>query len=393
MSSWESVRLGGEKVDLMFQSSSSGGFKIGSKYGSKNEDGYLALVKQNDVCWYQRPSDPRSVGVSNTGDVVVADWIEPGGLTDATVSVIDRDQFTVFEEHLDVPSPTVDISPDGDLVVLCPRGELARILDIQNDREIVRHEYGTVDPPIPCWITVDGDLRVEFRQRTDEEPLYRIDLSGNVTWSSDLFDSKQYYEVITLDESISWSDVIVDFASDYADTDDAHLKSIIANTIGDARLVDASRSILQEVIRTLTQVRSTFEDSEAHQKLVSQVLGEAYYRLASDLRSGVSVDSEFWRLVEQSAVEYRIVLPWYEGKRGLSKALRLQANQYTEQNRSGEARSCYGQIDLLESWFNISLLSTGDKRRLKEYRQKEISIKEPKETGRLIHQSQLSAYE
>lgn len=393
MPSWKSIRLGREKVEMMFHSSSSGEFEVGSRYGSKDGDGYLALVREGDVCWYQRPSDPRSVGVSDDGDVVVADWIEYGESTGATISVIDRDQSHVFEEHMDVSSPTVDISANGDLLVLCPYGESARILDIRSDTEVVRHEYDIADRLIPGWITVDGDLRVEFRQKTDEDPLYRIDLAGNVTWSSDSFESQQYYEVVTLDESISWTEVIADFASDYADSDDANLKNTIANTIGDARLVDANRSTLQEVISALTEVRSTFTDNEAHEKLISQVLGEAYYRLASDLRSGVSVDDEFWQLIEQSAAEYRTTLPWYEGKHGLSKALRLQANQYAKQNRSGEARSCYEQIESLESRFNINLLSTGDKNRLEEYRQENVSTTEPKETGKLIQQPQLSSYE
>ena len=393
MPSWKSVSLGREKVEMMFHSSSSGEFEVGSRYGSKDGDGYLTLVREDDVCWYQRPSDPRSVGVSDAGDVVVADWIKYGESTGATISVIDRDQSHIFEEHMDVSSPTVDISPNGDLVVLCPYGESARILDIRSGTEVVRHEYDIADRLIPGWITVDGDLRVEFRQKTDEDPLYRIDLAGNVTWSSDSFESQQYYEVVTLDESISWTDVITDFASDYADSDDANLKNTIANTIGDARLVDANRSTLLEVISALTGVRSTFTDNEAHEKLISQVLGEAYYRLANDLRSGVSVDDEFWQLLEQSAAEYRTTLPWYEGKHGLSKALRLQANQYAKQNRSGEARSCYEQIESLESRFNVNLLSTGDKNRLKEYRQENVSATKPKETGKLIQQPQLSSYE
>jgi hypothetical protein len=292
-----------------------------------------------------------------------------------------------------VSAPTVDISPDGNLIVLCPYGEPARILDIRSDTEIVRHEYDIADRLIPSCVTIDGDLQIEFRQKTNENPLYRIDLDGNITWSSNSFESQQYYEVVTLDESISWTDVIEDFAADYADSDDANLKNTIANTIGDARLVDANRSTLREVVSALTEARSTFTDNEAHEKLICQILGESYYRLASDLRTGVSVNDEFWQLIEQSATEYRTTLPWYEGKHGLSKVLRLQANQYAKQNRSGEARSCYEQIKSLESRFNVSLLSTGDKNRLKEYRQKNISTTEPKETGKLIQQPQLSSYE
>lgn len=393
MSSWKSIRLGGEEVQLMVHPSSSGEFEVGSRFDSSDQEGYLALIKEDDVCWYQRPSQPRSVGVSDAGDVVIADWIEYGESTGATISIFDRDQSRVYEEHLDVSAPIVDISSDGELVVVCPYGEPARILDLQRNTEIVRHEYDIADRLIPHWVTVDGDHQVEFRQKSGEDPLYRIGLDGNIAWSSDSFESQQYYQVVTLDDSVPWTDVIEDFAADYANSDDAELKHSIANTIGDARLVDANRSTLREVISALKGVRSTFADNEAHEKLVSQVLGEAYHRLANDLRSGVSIDDQFWQLIEQSAAEYRIVLPWYEGKQGLSKALRLQANQYAKQNRTGEARCCYEQIESLESRFNVSLLSTGDKNRLKEYRQKKVPVTEPKETGNLIQQPQLSFYE
>ena len=393
MSSWKPVRLGAKEIQIMVRSSNSEEYAVGSRYGSNDKDGYLALLQEDTVCWYQCPSDPRSVGVSDVGDVVVADWIKYGESTGATISVFDRGQSRVYENHLEVSAPTVDISADGDLIVICPYGEPARILDIRRDTEVVRHEYNIADRLIPNWITADGDPQIEFRQNTGDDALYRIDVGGNITWASDSFESLQYFQVVTLDHTIPWTDVIGDFAADYAESDDPELKNTIANTIGDARLVDANRDKLQEIVSALTNVRSTFTEEEAHNKLVSQVLGEAYYRLANDLHAGVSIDDQFWQLLNQSAAEYRTVLPWYEGKKGLSKTLRLQANQYAKQNRSGEAFSCYEQIETLESRFEVSLLSTGDKNRLEEYREKNLTATEPKETGQLIRQSQLSTYE
>ncbi len=393
MPSWKPIRLGGEKVQMMVQASNSGEFEVGSRYGSSDGDGYLALLRGDTVCWNQRPSDPRSVGVSDTGDVVVADWIEYGESTGTTISVLDKSQSRVYEEHLDMSAPTVDISAGGDLIVICPYGEPARILDIRQDTEIVRHEYDIADRLVPNWITVDGEPQVEFRQKTGEDPLYRIDINGSITWSSDSFEPLQYYQIVTLDHTVPWTDVIRDFAADYADSDDPEIKNAIANTIGDARLVDANPSKLQEIISALTGVQTTFTEQEAHKKLVSQVLGEAYYRLARDLRSGVSIGDQFWQLINQSAVEYRTVLPWYEGKHGLARTLRLQANQYAKQKRRGEALSCYEQIEALENRFDVNLLSTADKNRLEEYRQKNVSSIEPKETGLLIRQTQLSSYE
>lgn len=392
MSSWKPIRVDTEDIHMMVHSSNSGKFAVGARYGSNNQDGYLALLQEDTVCWDQRISDPRSVGASDDGDVVVADWIKYGESTGATISVFDKKHSPLYQNHLDKSAPTVDISPNGDLIIICPYGEQACILDIRRGNEIVRHDYDIADRLYPNWITVNGEPQVEFSQSTEDDALYRIDIDGDVTWSSEAFESLQYYQVVTLDDTVPWVDVIEDFAADYAESNDPKLKNTIANTIGDARLVDANRNKLQEIVSALTSLRSTFTEEEAHGKLVSQVLGEAYYRLANHLRSGVSVDDQFWQLLNESAAEYRIVLPWYEGKEGLSKALRLQANQYAKQNRNREALCCYEQIEALESHFDVSLLSEGDKNRIREYRQENVTATKP-ETGRLISQTELSTYE
>jgi len=41
MSSWESIRLGGEEVQLMIHPSKSGKFQVGAKFDSSDEEGYL----------------------------------------------------------------------------------------------------------------------------------------------------------------------------------------------------------------------------------------------------------------------------------------------------------------------------------------------------------------
>jgi len=393
MSYWNTIRIAGEDVQLMIHPASSGEFEVGAQYGNSDEDGYLALLNDEELCWHSRVSDPRSVGVSDAGAIVVADWIEYGKSTGADISVIDKTQSGVYKAHLEGSSPMVDISPDGDLIAVCPYNEPARIIDIRTDEELLRHEYDVADRLIPRWVRVDGETQLEFRQKSGADSLYRINLDGSITWTGDSFESHQYYQIVTLDETVQWNEVLEKFAQEYAQSDDAELKDIIANTIGDARLVDANPKKLFEVIDALTAVRATFANNDAHEKLVAQTLGEAYYRLAANLRGGVSIDEEFWQLIEQSAAAYQTALPWYEGKRGLAKTLRLQANQYAKQNRISEALCCYEQIESLESQYDVDLLSTGDENRLEEYRKKNLRSKEPQETGRLIQQTGLSAYE
>ena len=393
MPSWEAVAVGSEEIDMMVQSSHSDEYGVGSRYGSSEQDGYVALLENGSTCWYQRPSDPRSVGVSDNGDVIIADWIEYGESTGTKISVLSNNQSPVYEKHLDLSAPIVDINSEGNLIVICPYGTSARVIDVEEKIEIGRHEYDIADRLIPRLITVDKDPRIAFYLNESDSPLYHVNTEGGITWRSDLFESLEYYSVVTLDHSISWDEVMQDFAAVYSESTDPALRNTIVNTIGEARLVEASPSKLREIVESIEEVQTIFSGENAHQKLVSQVLGEAYYRLASDLRSGVSVDNEFWELIEQAAVEYRTVLPWYKGKDGLSRTLRLQANQYAKQHRRDEALSCYEQIESLEARFNVDLLSTGDENRLEKYRQESITATEPQETGQLIRQSQLSKYE
>lgn len=393
MPSWESVIVEREEIDMMVHSSNSGDYAVGSRFGSNEQDGYVALLQNDSTHWYQRPSDPRSVGVSDNGDVIFADWIEYGESTGTKIAVFSKTKSRVYHQHLDVSSPIVDIDSEGDLIVICPYGAPARIIDIREGIGIGRHEYDIADRLIPEWISGNESPRIAFYLNEDENPLYHVDTEGAITWRSDLFESLQYYSVITLDHTVSWTDVMQDFEAAYSESTEPALRKTIVNTIGDARLVDASRSKLREITTSIEQARTTFSQKDSHQKLVSQVLGEAYYRLASDLRGDVSVDEEFWQLIEQAAGQYRTVLPWYEGKYGLSKTLRLQANQYAKQQRRDEALCCYEQIESLEARFDVELLSTGDKNRLKEYRKEGVTVTEPQETGKLIRQIHLSNYE
>lgn len=393
MGSWESVTIEGGEIDMMVHPSHSDEYAVGSRFGSHDQDGYVVLLQHGSTQWYHRPSDPRSVGVSDNGDVIFADWIEYGESTATKIAVFSETKSPVYQEHLDVSSPTVDINADGTLIGICPYGESARVIDIRQDVELGRHEYDIADRLIPEWITVDDGPRIAFYLNESDNPLYHVDTGGVITWRSDLFESLEYYTVITLDHSVSWTDVMQDFATAYADSSDQALKNTIANTIGEARLVDASPNKLREIVDAIEDVQTTFSETAAHEKLVSQVLGEAYYRLASDLRSGVAVADEFWQLIEQAANEYRTVLPWYEGKQGLSKTLRLQANQYAKQQRTEEALCCYEQIETLVARFDVELLSTGDTNRLEEYRAENVTTKDPTETGQLIRQTDLSTYE
>lgn len=340
---WINFTHRGEELYLEHSSSPASTYTAGFRHGSKSERGHVLLLQDGDILIHERAKEPRSVSVSDTGRVVYADWIEYGESTGADVVVFDEDGKELYKDHFGNSSPLVDISADGAYIVVCPYGGNAYIEAIDNGGTKAVHQYDIADRLNPYLVESGSEFQIEFSAKPDSEPLYRIDLDGNICWQSDSFESQQYYQVLSLDETVSWKPVIEKCASDYSGTSDEKVQDIIANTIGNARLVDASESTLETIIDILSTYKSTFTAMPAHSRLISQKLGEAYYRLAK-FRESTTPTDEFWSLIEYCGDHYRTVLPWYNGKNGLATALRYQGKQYRKLQRDQEAFDCYLQI-------------------------------------------------
>jgi hypothetical protein len=379
---WIDFTHRGEELYLEHRSSPASVYTVGFRHGSKSERGHLLLLQDGDILVHERAKEPRSVGVSDTGRVVYADWIEYGESTGADVVVFNDDGKELYKDHFDSSSPLVDISASGEYIVVCPYGGNAYIEKVDDEGTKAIHQYDIANRLNPHFVESGSETQIEFSDKPDSEPLYRIDLDGNICWQSDSFELQQYYQVLSLDESISWEPVIEKCASDYSATSDEQVQDIIANTIGDTRLVDASESTLETVIDVLSTYKSTFTAEPAHSRLISQTLGEAYYRLAK-FRESTPPTDEFWNLIEHCGDHYRTVLPWYNGKDGLATALRYQGKQYRKLQRNREAFDCYLQIEILEDTYDIDLKSNADKKHLQRYREQGLNSKIPKETGRL----------
>jgi hypothetical protein len=379
---WIEFTHRGEELYLEHVSSPESNYTVGYRHGSKNERGHVLLMQNGDILTHKRAQEPRSVEVSDTGRVVYGDWITYGESTGADVEVFNEDGDELYSRHFNESSPLVDISPGGDYIVVCPYDGKAYIESVDDDETEAIHQYDIADRLNPEFTSGQPEPEIEFSDNPDSAPLYRIDLDGNICWQSDSFESQQYYQVLSLDETVSWRQVIEKCATDYGATSNEKVRHIIANTIGDARLVDATGSTLEEVIDVLEEYKPSFTKKPAHSRLLSQTLGEAYYRLAKE-RVSTPPSGEFWRLIERAGEEYINVLPWYDGKDGLATVLRYQGKQYRKLQRPREAFDCYLQIELIEDVFDVEVKSDADKKHLQEFRDQGIESKEPEETGRL----------
>lgn len=380
---WITFEHQGEELYLEQHTAVSTTFTVGFRHGSKSERGHILLLNQGDILAHKRAQEPRSVAVSDTGRVVYADWIEYGKSTGADVVVFDKDGTEIYSRNFSQSSPLVDISDNGEFIVICPYGGKAYIVLVDDADTKAIHQYDIEKRLNPRFNRVNSELQVEFSTKPDSPPLYRVDLDGNICWQSEAFESQQYYQVLSLDESVSWEQVIEKCATDYSATSNSKTQYKIANTIGDARLVDASEATLETVINTLGEYKAIFTEEVAHSRLISKILGEACYRLAK-VRASTPPSDEFWKLLEQSGAEYLNVLPWYDGKDGLATVLRYQSKQYRKLQRPHEAFDCYQQIELLEERFDIELKSKADQKHIQRYQEQGIDSEEPRETGRLV---------
>lgn len=375
------VRHGGETLSVWVDEANESGYQAGLRWGKKSEEGDVVLLQDEDVKIHRQVSEPRSIGVSETGRLVYADWIKYGESTGAEVVVFDSNGTTLYDQSISGSAPLVDISQDGDYIVVCPYGGTATIESVETGETIAIHDYDIADRLVPQFTSNCGEPVVEFSFQSDTDPLYQIDISGDIYWKSDGFEEQQYYEVVSLDESVDWRPMIEKCASDYQEGKE-ELKNRIANRIGEARLVDASASQLEEIVAVLEDYQNVFTVESAHSKLISQTLGDANYRLAKE-EAKTGRNTEFWDRIEAAGEEYQNVLPWYEGKKGLTKILRYQGKQYRKLQRPREAYDCYKQIKSLEQQFEVNLLSDADERYLEEYSSQGIDSKSPQETGRL----------
>ncbi|WP_136591505.1 hypothetical protein [Salinigranum halophilum] len=379
---WKMLTLDGERVQLEAVDSASNTYTAAFRHGAKSELGHVVLLKDGDICVHLRPKEPRSISVSNNGFLVVADWIEYGKTTGADVTVYDSRGEEVYERHFESSSPLVDISSDGAYIVVCPYNQRAYIERVTDESTVSIHQYEMADRLNPRFVGTDSEPQIELSQSKFGDPLYRIDIHGNIVWHSDEFSEQQYYQTISFDETVPWRETIQKCASTYSATSDDKLKNIIANKIGEARLVDVSQTGLEEIVEVLEEYRGVFSSKPAHRKLLSQTLGNAYYRLAKYRKKGGTGSDEFWDALAHAGREYTNVLPWYEGKIGLAKVLRYQAKQYRKEQRPTEAFDCYKQIAALERQYDVELQSKADAKWLKTYTDQGLTSKPPVETGR-----------
>jgi hypothetical protein len=390
---WETVEIGGESLGMNVEVSPCGNHKVGHRHSREGAEGIVVLLDGESPVWHHRLSEPRSAGVSRNGRVVAADWIKYGESTGARITVFDQDGQKLYDEQRDISSPLVDISADGSKIAVCPYNEMCRVFDLDRRETVMLHEYKLEDRLVPSWQAVEGHPRIGFRQNSNSEKLYEIDLQENIVWEGESFQDRLYYYTLSLDDSTPWSEIVVKITEDYSQSNNDGLKNTMAESVGETRLVDANERVLREVISGLSECKTAFSEDDAHVKLAATKLGEACYRLAKKIQSGQRASSDYWKLLDKAAAEYKHVLPWYDGKAGLAKTLRQQANQLASEDRRAEAYDAAEQIEMLHSYFDVQLLSTGDENRLERCRDDGLNAVTPSETGRLITKGELREYE
>ena len=131
--SWVEVTYAGATYDVKIEATA-GTYAAGLRWGVSTDDGEPGIVAlfDGDTANYSKGvAEPRSVGVSSAGQVVIADWIEYGTSTESRVAVLDTAGEIRYADELDHGAVLVDISDDGTHIAVSTYESAVRVYNVE----------------------------------------------------------------------------------------------------------------------------------------------------------------------------------------------------------------------------------------------------------------------
>jgi len=368
---YETHQIDGKEIAGSVQYSANGEYRILKDYsGGSREDGHVIVWEGEEIIGAHRVAEPRSVDVANNGAYGIVDWIEYGVSTGCTLTVRSHDGEIVFEKHIGASSGLLSLSPNGEYVALCPYDGISYVYDIETGGLRTQHQNELGDRQQP-WFTISGgQLELKFARSGDSDPAYAITVDGDICWSTDELENRQYYETITLDSTVGWAETLSSLIVDYKSAEEETIRQQIAETINEARLVDVEEPETLETIIDTLEARFAVFEGEGHKRLVAGTIAEASYRLAKKHKTTMGTGQKFWNSLMKADQYYHKILPWYDGKDGLAKVRRLQGRIYLNRSEYNAALDCLAEVESMEEITDNELTTEADERRLQELRER-----------------------
>lgn len=355
---WESIRVNREELDVAVVAET-GQWNVVADLDTE-DDTTLYFRKNESIVETLPLEEPRSVDLATDGTAIVADWIEFGTNTEAKLHLFNPAEGNHQTTTVSMSSPLVAISESADHFVVTGYSQIVRIYDGDSMSMIKSHTALYGERLVPLFDQMTQDIILSHEDPQEANLYYRIDTRGSIVYTTDGVEKLQYAQSFDLDKDSDWVSVIPELTGLYEQTTNEYAKQVIANVIGDASLAYLKdKSMLNTVIDTVSSAHGVFSDE--HQKLSAKILSDAHYRLGKVRASeGYSSDAhEQWRVAQDYA---NTVLPWYDGKKMLSKIHRKRARNHKKQNRYTKAASHVERIFELENEYDVQLTKDADKR-------------------------------
>lgn len=284
----------------------------------------LFLLKNEDLQFTKEMERIEDAKVSDTGSVIAIDGEGRDDLS-GRLYVFDNHGEQVFSQGFEANIGASAVSNDGGYAAVATLNPdcSTYVFDLNEDRQVLEHENKEGNK-IGLELQEEKDgAQVYLSQNPGSEPLYAIDLEGEVVWRSKELQSHEKLQ----------------------------------------ELMDSSET--KDIEEALDLLEEAYElaDGENEKKNVAQKLADTHWDLAKNSEND---SDEWWQHLNQSKMYYTEILPWYDGKEGVAKISRKQGKYYMKQDEEETALEMFENIADLEEEYDVQLLTDADERKIEE---------------------------
>jgi hypothetical protein len=365
--SWVEVTYAGATYDVKIEATA-GTYAAGLRWGVSTDDGEPGIVAlfDGDTANYSKGvAEPRSVGVSSAGQVVIADWIEYGTSTESRVAVLDTAGEIRYADELDHGAVLVDISDDGTHIAVSTYESAVRVYNVETGELVGLHRCSVVARPVVEFVTENSATHILVREAASGDRLYSITLDGAVVDESEAVKVRRYVGSFEPDGAADWVEAAEELRTAYVDAGSDELRDYVIEVVSDNGLRNVSTG--QALDQIIVQLEAWYQACHTpdHSRAVAIRLADAYYRYAKAAKTSVG-GAAFWDRVETAQNYAEEGLPWYEAKAQLAKSHRIQSRTHERRNEPREATQHLERIRDLEEEYDVALLNKADKDRLRD---------------------------
>ncbi|QLD89108.1 hypothetical protein HWV07_08725 [Natronomonas salina] len=355
-SSREPVALNGTTVELELRPAN-GTFQIGHCYGSPEDPGHVALLRDGKPIFHNRPINPRSTSITDNGRAVVADWREYGESTGSKVSVYDPDGTVVWQKEYDASSPFVAISAGGEYIAVSPYNGETRVIAVDTEQLITLHSNKLDNREKPVFVGDNPELHLG--RNTGDKPAYGITLDDEIVWRSEEFDKHSFIGSLELEAGIEWAETADRLIESY-ESGDQDMQQRIIETILDTSLANLkSESELEPPHNALRRLYDCVKGDD-HKRAVAIPLSDAKYRMARAYKRHKPTQ-DCLDALGQAITLAEEGLPWYDAKKQLAKCYRFRARLHKQRGNYAAAVDDIERVFNLENEYDVQLATDADR--------------------------------